>query len=311
MEGKGPGPAPAGVETPSGKQADEENFPVGSWLIRRDLRPHVHAFYRFARNADDIADNPELRPDDKVGRLDRMEAVLCGEAPDDAAPAAAAMRRSLAATGLPPDHCRALLVAFRRDATKLRYRDWDDLLDYCRYSAAPVGRQVLDLHGEDRATWGASDALCAALQVINHLQDCGDDYRRLDRVYLPESDLDAAGGRLEDLGGDRLTEGLRGTIDRLLDGTARLLDTAAALPAQVRDRRLSLETAVIHALAGRLVRRLRAEDPLATRVALSKPAAATVALGAVVRRLLLPSGRADRGTVAGSLDPAAPRGEAR
>ena len=71
------------------------------------------------------------------------------------------------------------------DVTKRRYRDWDDLMNYCRYSAMPVGRFVLDVHGEPRSTWPANDALCAALQIINHLQDCGEDYRNLDRVYLP------------------------------------------------------------------------------------------------------------------------------
>ena len=177
-------------------------------LIRRDLRVHVHAFYRFARNADDIADNPALASADKIRRLDRMAAVLDG-APGDDAPAAAAMRQSLLATGVTAQHCHDVLRAFRLDATKLRYRDWDDLMEYCRYSAAPVGRQLLDLHGESRATWPASDALCAALQVLNHLQDCGDDYRQLDRVYLPLADLAACGAAVEELAMRRASAGLR------------------------------------------------------------------------------------------------------
>jgi phytoene/squalene synthetase len=75
------------------------------------------------------------------------------------------MRASLVATNVTAQHCHDILRAFRLDATKLRYRDWDDLMGYCRYSAAPVGRQLLDLHGERRDTWPAADALCAALQV--------------------------------------------------------------------------------------------------------------------------------------------------
>src|SRR5215831_15257069 len=152
------------IETPSGKWRSGENFPVGSFLIRRDLRPHVHAFYRFARNADDIADNPALSAANKISRLDRMAAILDG-APGDDSPSATAMRKSLAETGTTAQHCHDVLHAFRRDATKLRYRDWDDLMAYCRYSASPVGRQLLDLHGESRQTWSASDALCSALQV--------------------------------------------------------------------------------------------------------------------------------------------------
>ena len=91
------------VEAPSGKGRGDENFPVGSWLIRRDLRVHVHAFYRFARNADDIADSPDLSADEKIRRFDRMAAILDGDpggAPGSDSPAAAAMRASLAVTGV-------------------------------------------------------------------------------------------------------------------------------------------------------------------------------------------------------------------
>ena len=261
--------AGAVIETPSGKGSGDENFPVGSFLIRRDLRPHVHAFYRFARNADDIADNPALSADDKIRRLDRMGEILDG-APGDAAPAASAMRRSLAATGTTAQHCHDVLRAFRLDATKLRYRDWDDLTEYCRYSASPVGRQLLDLHGENRAAWPASDALCSALQVLNHLQDCADDYRQLDRVYLPLDLMDAAGIGVESLSAPVSSPGLRQVIDRLLDRTDALIAQARDLPGGVAARGLRWEAATIVALAARLSRRLRRGDPLAARVALSK-----------------------------------------
>ncbi len=260
----------ASLETPSGKWRSDENFPVGSWLIRRDLRIHVHAFYRFARNADDIADSPVLAAEDKVRRLDRMAAILDGRASGGESPAAAAMRESLAVTGVTAQHCHDVLRAFRLDATKLRYRDWDDLMEYCRYSAAPVGRQLLDLHGESRATWPASDALCAALQVLNHLQDCAADYRALDRVYLPLADLDAAGGGVEMLAALAASPGLRRVLDTMLDRTERLIATARGLPPRVAARGLRWESAVIVELAARLARRLRRGDPLATRVALAK-----------------------------------------
>ena len=221
------------VEVPTGKGRGDENFPVGSWLIRRDLRVHVHAFYRFARNADDIADSPVLAAEEKVRRLDRMAAILDGGSGPDESPAAAAMRESLAATGVTAQHCHDVLQAFRLDATKLRYRDWDDLMEYCRYSAAPVGRQLLDLHGESRATWPASDALCSALQVLNHLQDCAADYRALDRVYLPLADLNAAGIGVEALAAPAASPALRRVLDRLLDRTERLIGTARGLPAGV------------------------------------------------------------------------------
>src|SRR5438477_5504855 len=260
------------VETPSGKWRGDENFPVGSWLIRRDLRVHVHAFYRFARNADDIADSPVLTAEDKLHRLDRMAAILDGDiGPGDAdSPSAAAMRESLAATGVTGQHCHDVLHAFRLDATKLRYRDWDDLMEYCRLSAAPVGRQLLDLHGESHDTWPSSDALCAALQVLNHLQDCAADYRALDRVYLPLEDLAAMGCTVEALEAPAASPGLRRVIDSLLDRTDILIATARDLPSRVSARGLRWETAVIVGLAARLARRLRHGDPVATRVKLGK-----------------------------------------
>jgi squalene synthase HpnC len=267
-----PPPQEGTLETPSGKGRSGENFPVGSWLIRRDLRPHVHAFYRFARNADDIADNPALTPDDKVRRLDRMAAILDGDygPPGEDSPAALAMRQSLAETGVTAQHCHDVLQAFRLDATKLRYRDWDDLMGYCRYSASPVGRQLLDLHGESRDTWPPSDALCSALQVLNHLQDCAADYDALDRVYLPLDDLGAAGCTVEALAAPAAIPGLRRVIDSLLDRTEALIATARDLPPRVAARGLRWESAVIVALAGRLALRLRRGDPLATRLKLSK-----------------------------------------
>lgn len=256
------------VETPSGKGRGGENFPVGSWLIRRDLRSHVHAFYSFARNADDIADNPELAPEDKLRRLDRMADILEG-APGGDSPAAAAMRASLAETGTTSAHCHDLLKAFRLDAIKSRYRDWDDLMDYCRYSAAPVGRQLLDLHGEGHETWPPSDALCAALQVLNHLQDCGVDYRALDRAYVPLDVLGRAGLTVEVLAEPAARAAFRQVLDELLDRTDTLIAAAQNLPARVKARGLRWESAVIVALAGRLAQRLRRGDLLARRVKLS------------------------------------------
>jgi len=255
------------VETPSGKGRGGENFPVGSFLIRRDLRPHVHAFYRFARNADDIADNPELSGDEKIRRLDRMAAILDGGSGLDA-PAAAAMRESLAETGVTAQHCHDVLHAFRLDAVMLRYSDWDDLMAYCRYSASPVGRQLLDLHGESTETWPPSDALCSALQVLNHLQDCATDHRLLDRVYLPLKELAAEGLGVEALAAGVSNTALRRVFDRLLDRTAGLVEEARGLPPLVAASGLRWECGVIVALAARLLHRLRRGDPLASRVKL-------------------------------------------
>jgi farnesyl-diphosphate farnesyltransferase len=266
----------ANVEDWSGKDRGDENFPVGSALISARLRPHVHAFYAFARNADDIADSPSLAPDDKVARLDVMQAVLLGRRAEGS-PSAARLRASLAQTGVTPLHSLDLLIAFRRDATKRRYASWDELLDYCRYSAMPVGRHVLDLHGEGRETWEPSDALCSALQVLNHLQDCVRDLSDLDRCYLPLDLMAAHGASLEDLSRPAASPKLRRVIDALLDRCDALNRTGRALPQRTRDRRLRLETAVIVGLSRRLSARLRRGDPVAARIKLRKiDAAASV-----------------------------------
>jgi len=251
----------------SGKDRADENFPVGSVLIRPDLRRHVHAYYSFARNADDIADHPELPPGEKIERLDVMEAVLTG-AREAGSPAATRLRASLAESGVSPTHARELLIAFRQDATKTRYASWAELMDYCRYSAAPVGRYVLELHGEATETWPASDALCASLQVLNHLQDCAKDFHALDRCYLPEDLVREAGARVEDVRASRSSAPLRRVFDAMLTENARLNEAARDLPNRVRNRRLRVETAIIAGLARRLQTRLESHDPLATRVKL-------------------------------------------
>ncbi len=275
----------AAIETPSGKGSGDENFPVASRLIARRLRPHVMRFYAFARAADDIADNPDLAPDEKLRRLELFEAGLAAEAtgPEPAV----RLRDSLAETGVTDRHARDLLAAFRLDATKLRYADWGELMDYCAVSAHPVGRHLLDLHGEDRARYPASDALCAALQVLNHLQDIGADRRRLDRVYLPGDWMAAAGVDVTALDAGAASPGLRRVIDRCLDATDALLDRAEPLKAMIRDRRLAAEVAVIQRLARRLAARLRREDPLAGRVRHSK-ADLMAGLAAGLARLVRP-----------------------
>jgi squalene synthase HpnC len=260
------------IETPSGKGSRDENFQVGSWLLPPALRPHVAAFYAFVRAADDIGDNPSLSPDDKIARLDAFAHALTGPAEAAAAlPKAQALRASLAATGVTPQHALDLLAAFKRDATKLRYRDWQDLLGYCALSASPVGRFLLDLHGEQPELYAWSDPLCDTLQVLNHLQDCQADYRALNRVYLPLDSFVAAGIEVGELDRPSSSPAMRQVLDRTLDGVDQLLGTARDLPRVLANRRLAAESGVIVAIAARLAALLRRRDPLAERVELSRP----------------------------------------
>ena len=271
-------------ELRSGKGHGDENFPVASFLIQPKHRPAILAFYRFVRTADDIADHVRLGAAEKLALLDRMGASLAGD--EDSDEAARALRVALAERRLSTRHAEDLLQAFRTDVTKLRYADWDDLMGYCRYSAMPVGRFVLYVHGESEKLWPANDALCAALQVINHLQDCAKDYRELDRVYLPQDVLAREGGKIGDLAADAASPGLRQTIVALARQTGELLERSKPFARQIRDRRLGAEVAIIQAVAERLVRLLLRNDPLRDKVHLAKPQAAMIALGAAAKHFL-------------------------
>jgi hydroxysqualene synthase len=251
----------------SGKTHKDENFPVASWIIHPRHRAVIMAFYNFVRTADDIADHATLDAKDKLAHLDLLEAELLDKG--DSQPEAVALRRALAERSMPPRHALDLLTAFRMDVTKLRYANWDELIHYCRYSAMPVGRFVLDVHGESTSTWTASDALCAALQINNHLQDCGKDFKTLDRVYLPLDALEAAGASVEALGLDKAPASLLQCLHALAARTESLLGQGKPLSAEVRDFRLGLEISVIQAFAEKIVRLLKVRDPLSERVHLS------------------------------------------
>ena len=261
----------AAAETPSGKGAKDENFPVGSFLLPKHLRSHVAKYYAFARAIDDIADNPDLSAEDKIARLSAFDAALTG-APGYGAEyeKAHALRESMTETGVATKHGSDLVAAFVQDARKNRYATWDELIGYCELSANPVGRYLLDLHGEDKSGYRYSDALCTVLQIVNHLQDCGDDKRDLDRVYILTDWLAEESAYVDDIDKPALTEGLRAVMDRMLDGCDALMVEARKLPSALKSKHLAMESAIIVRLADRLIARLRKGDPLASRVALTK-----------------------------------------
>lgn len=258
------------VETPSGKDQEDENFPVASILLSKRYRKPVKTFYDFARAADDVADNPKLSGDEKVSRLNVFEAVLTAALDAPELGKASRLRVSLQQSGVTDKHARDLLTAFRTDAHKARYASWQELLDYCEVSANPVGRFLLDLHGEDKRGYAHSDALCTVLQVLNHLQDCGDDKRNMDRVYIPADWMCEFGTSDLVLDAVQSDAGFRAVLDRMLDRCDELIDSAALLPARLANTRFAINSATIICLARRLSRRLRHGDPLAAHVALTK-----------------------------------------
>jgi hydroxysqualene synthase len=256
----------------------QENFPVASALVSQRHRATILAFYRFARTSDDVADSASLRPEEKLRRLDELEATLLGKT--DLAADALPLRAALDEKNLAPTHALDLLTAFRLDVTKKRYENWDDLLAYCRYSAAPVGRFVLDVHGESPKLWPANDALCAALQIVNHLQDCRKDFTELDRVYAPLDALSAAGVDVSALGAPVGSPALRRCISGLAASNADLLQRSAEFAGAIADFRLALEVAAIQRLGESLNGLLMRRDPLSERVHFGKGQFMLIALGA-------------------------------
>ena len=267
----------------SGKGHRDENFPVASVLISPRHRPAILAFYNFVRAADDVSDHATAAREVKLRLLEEMRASLMGAS--DVSPQGVTLRKVLAERSLSNEHAADLLEAFRRDVTKLRYENWNELVDYCRFSAMPVGRYVLDVHGESRDIWPLNDALCAALQVINHLQDCAKDYRSLGRVYLPLDTLAEYGATPEMLDAPRATPALRAVIAALAKRNAQLLKQSAPFAVAIRNRGLALEVGLIQTLAEDLNRKLLVRDPLSERVHHRKIELPGLVLSAFVRFL--------------------------
>jgi squalene synthase HpnC len=168
-----------------------ENFPVASILLPRRLVPAVEAIYAFARSADDIADEGDALPHERLAALQAydaaLDAIAAGSAPE--APMWERLAAAIDQYRLPMQSLRDLLSAFRQDVVTTRYASYDLLLDYCRRSANPVGRLMLALYGEvDELSLRQSDAVCSALQLINFWQDVAIDIDK-GRIYLPVEDL--------------------------------------------------------------------------------------------------------------------------
>lgn len=267
----------------SGKTHRDENFPVASWIIHPRHRALILAFYNFVRTADDIADHALLDEAAKLALLDELEANLLGRG--DEQTEGVVLREALQTRGMPPRHALDVLTAFRMDVTKHRYADWDELIHYCSFSAMPVGRFMLDVHGESKATWPASDALCAALQINNHLQDCANDYRDLDRVYIPTDLLQRHGASVEDLKQPTSSPALLACIRELVTKTEGLMRESETLAVHVADTRLGCDIAVIETFAWEILKLLRVRDPLSEKVHLSKAGMAGYALTGVAGAL--------------------------
>ena len=264
--------------------------PLTPRLMPSALRPHLQAFLGFTRTAARIVENPLVAAPEKRRRLEALEAALDGTDSDgdddDLARTGRALRDSLLATGVPFEPARHLLQAFVKDAMGVRFRSWSDLLMYYRYSAAPVGRYLLALTGEDDPRAGpAADALCMALQLLKRVRDAKWDYAERGRVYLPEDWLRDALITPNRLNSAAAQGQVRAVLDRALDGVDRLLLDARPLPSALRSLRYRIDAAVILCLAAQWARHLRRRDPLAHRLRLGLWPQARCAFGGLLAAL--------------------------
>jgi hydroxysqualene synthase len=216
-----------------------ENFPVASILLPGRMRPHVAAIYAFARTADDFADE-EHRPAGERLRLledfgQRFHTAL-SHAPPAGDHLFTALRDTIERCALPVQLLDDLLSAFRQDVTLHRYDRWDDVMDYCRRSANPVGRLVLRIAGVcDESADRASDAVCTALQLANFWQDFGRDWRN-GRLYVPAEEVRRHGAREEDLDRSSLTREWKEALRACVLRTQSLFDQGRPVTELVHGR---------------------------------------------------------------------------
>jgi hydroxysqualene synthase len=231
------------------RTAQTENFPVAAWFLAPQARAQVLAFYRLARAGDDCADDHTIPPSQRLVALADLQ-----QGP------AATLLRQLCPDPIAQQAIEQLFSSFeqdvRRDLSQTVVSEWPELVALCELSAVPVGRFLLAVHGQaGAAVQTASDALCIALQVLNHVQDCGDDWRAGGRIFIP-------GAQPSHLAAPSCPQPLRAALDGALDQVDALLVTAAPLPAQITNHRLRVQAAMTLALARALAVHLRRADPL-------------------------------------------------
>ncbi len=249
------------------KTAKDENFPVAFRLFPARLRKMVNLYYAFAREADDIADNAEMTPAQKLSRLKEVADSLYGTS--TTVRNAVCLREMFLQEGFDFSLAGDLLRAFEQDARGFDYQTWGQLAEYCRCSAAPVGRFLLALYDENPSTYLPAEALCAALQIVNHVQDIRYDACVLERVYLPAEILRQYGCRPEDLSAPEMSPGLRLAVDDVLARCEGLLKDARQLPKILKSKVLRIEVFVIIYLTRCLIYKLKRRDVLREDVRLS------------------------------------------
>lgn len=252
------------------KKQKDENFPVASFLFSKNTQKVVTAYYDFARYCDDVADNPALTSKQKLERLDAAENALFYEKEAKKNKQAAHLRKVFLKENLSFSLATDLLKAFRQDSEGFFYQTWGQLIDYCKNSAAPVGRFMLAINNENPSTYLPADALCAALQIVNHIQDAKYDFQILKRVYIPADLWKAFNLSVPVLKQDKSPDAFRKLIEEMLKRVKGLLKDAEVLPCIVNNLRLRLVLCIIFSLTNIMICKIVRGDVLASQIKLSK-----------------------------------------
>tara|TARA_A100001388_G_scaffold96932_1_gene70633 strand:- start:555 stop:1436 length:882 start_codon:yes stop_codon:yes gene_type:complete len=256
----------------SGKSYSDENFPVASFLMTKKIRSIVRVFYFFARMADDIADHQKLSSNQKKKILLFFDNAISKSKKTNNK----ILDKMIAKFKELPSgkkYSRNLLKAFMMDASNKKYKNWNDLLYYCKFSANPVGRFVIDAVNERKnieKIYEASDSLCTALQIINHIQDCKKDFKELNRVYIPESFFKKYSVDKKILRKSKSIENFERLKIEIVDNVLLSLRKTKLGLRKIQSWRLRKETFIILNIAKRLCNLLKINDPLEKQIKLSR-----------------------------------------
>ena len=261
----------------SGKSFQDENFPVASFMINKKLKEFIRHFYFFARTSDDIADHEKLRPKEKLKILSYFDKCLKEKKKTDIS-VLNKLIITFSCHEFAQVYSRQLLVAFKLDAKKKRYKNWSELINYCKYSANPVGRYFINLTYHEKKKkinnrniiFQGADNLCTALQIINHLQDCQKDYIYLNRVYLPMSYFNKYSIKVEILKRSKNSSKFNDLKKLVIDRVEKLLDDSKKGIDLIEVGRLKKETLIILYIAKRLCFLLKKNNPLEKKIKLSR-----------------------------------------
>lgn len=240
------------------------------------------SFYSFLRGMDDISDSPVLQREEKREQLRMIRLGFQENQPEMLPEWALPYYKQVQDKKLSHEHGDKLWQAFWQDTEKSHYRSFSEVVSYCKLSAVPVGRAVLEISGEPKPKLAAADALCIALQLINHLQDVRSDYLERKRVYLPQDWLEQQGLSEKVLHKAETGPKLRHVLNMWLDEIDKYLRQAGHLPNSIRHRGLRWELRIMLALARGLARKLRRADSMAEHVKLGKFHRAILGLGAII-----------------------------